>query len=80
MSLGEELDISSDSLPQTANINPRQVFTLPGSTEGIFVFSDYDFASNTLTGITWVHHDFPVEPIIPPPDSGQVLYNTGACN
>jgi len=76
-SLGTEMDIPSAGLQQETSIHPRQVFTVPGNTDGIFVFSDYDFETNTLIGIAWVQHDFPEEPTIPLPDPGKVIQNEG---
>ena len=77
VSLGGELNIPSPRGHDTFAIYPRQVFTVPGNTAGVFVRSNYLLRWNTLTGIAWVQHDFLDQPIIPLPDPGQVIQHEG---
>ena len=72
-----ELDMLLSQQHSATSIQPRQVFTVPGMANGVFVLSAYNLGSNTLLGIAFVSHTLPDDSIIPLPDTGQVSYNEG---
>ena len=73
----EEISVPPPNIDFSPILERRQVFTVPGNSDGVFVTSVYDLGSNILLDVSWIRHSLPNEPRVPQPDHGQVHYHEG---